>query len=68
MDEIGQVFIIDRRKDMMNTAGFKVFPTGCRMLKGSFGPLLLRANGAGCPQPAKADTASAANRWSTDFG
>jgi acyl-CoA synthetase (AMP-forming)/AMP-acid ligase II len=25
MDEIGQVFILDRDKDMINTAGFKVF-------------------------------------------
>jgi hypothetical protein len=67
MDEIGQVFIIDRRKDMMNTAGFKVFPTGCRMLKGSSAHC--------CSEPTGRDvrswqklTASAANRWSTDFG
>jgi acyl-CoA synthetase (AMP-forming)/AMP-acid ligase II len=26
MDEIDQVFIIDRKKDMINTAGFEVFP------------------------------------------
>jgi acyl-CoA synthetase (AMP-forming)/AMP-acid ligase II len=26
MDEIGQVFIDDRNKDMVSTAGFKVFP------------------------------------------
>ncbi|MFO1146780.1 MAG: AMP-binding protein [Alsobacter sp.] len=26
MDELGQVFIVDRKKDMINTAGFKVFP------------------------------------------
>jgi long-chain acyl-CoA synthetase len=26
MDEEGAIFIVDRRKDMINTAGFKVFP------------------------------------------
>ena len=26
MDEAGQVFVVDRKKDMINTAGFKVFP------------------------------------------
>ena len=26
MDEGGQVFVVDRKKDMINTAGFKVFP------------------------------------------
>ena len=26
MDDIGQIFIVDRKKDMINTAGFKVFP------------------------------------------
>jgi long-chain acyl-CoA synthetase len=26
MDEVGQVFVVDRKKDMINTAGFKVFP------------------------------------------
>jgi long-chain acyl-CoA synthetase len=26
MDEQGQVFVVDRKKDMINTAGFKVFP------------------------------------------
>jgi acyl-coenzyme A synthetase/AMP-(fatty) acid ligase len=26
MDEIGQVVIVDRNKDMVSTAGFKVFP------------------------------------------
>jgi long-chain acyl-CoA synthetase len=26
MDDLGQVFIVDRKKDMINTAGFKVFP------------------------------------------
>ena len=26
MDEDGAVFIVDRKKDMINTAGFKVFP------------------------------------------
>jgi long-chain acyl-CoA synthetase len=25
-DEAGQIFIVDRKKDMINTAGFKVFP------------------------------------------
>jgi long-chain acyl-CoA synthetase len=26
MDETGQIFVVDRKKDMINTAGFKVFP------------------------------------------
>jgi long-chain acyl-CoA synthetase len=26
MDEAGQIFVVDRKKDMINTAGFKVFP------------------------------------------
>jgi long-chain acyl-CoA synthetase len=26
MDEGGQIFVVDRKKDMINTAGFKVFP------------------------------------------
>ena len=26
MDDAGQVFVVDRKKDMINTAGFKVFP------------------------------------------
>jgi long-chain acyl-CoA synthetase len=26
MDEDGAIFIVDRKKDMINTAGFKVFP------------------------------------------
>jgi long-chain acyl-CoA synthetase len=26
MDDIGQIFVVDRKKDMINTAGFKVFP------------------------------------------
>jgi len=26
MDEVGQVFVVDRKKDMINTAGYKVFP------------------------------------------
>jgi long-chain acyl-CoA synthetase len=26
MDEAGQVFVVDRKKDIINTAGFKVFP------------------------------------------
>jgi long-chain acyl-CoA synthetase len=26
MDESGQIFVVDRKKDMINTAGFKVFP------------------------------------------
>jgi long-chain acyl-CoA synthetase len=26
MDDVGQVFVLDRKKDMINTAGFKVFP------------------------------------------
>jgi long-chain acyl-CoA synthetase len=26
MDEDGAVFVVDRKKDMINTAGFKVFP------------------------------------------
>jgi long-chain acyl-CoA synthetase len=26
IDDIGQIFVVDRKKDMINTAGFKVFP------------------------------------------
>jgi long-chain acyl-CoA synthetase len=26
VDEVGQIFVVDRKKDMINTAGFKVFP------------------------------------------
>jgi long-chain acyl-CoA synthetase len=26
MDDAGQIFVVDRKKDMINTAGFKVFP------------------------------------------
>jgi long-chain acyl-CoA synthetase len=26
IDEVGQIFVVDRKKDMINTAGFKVFP------------------------------------------
>jgi long-chain acyl-CoA synthetase len=26
IDEVGQVFVVDRKKDMINTSGFKVFP------------------------------------------
>jgi long-chain acyl-CoA synthetase len=26
MDETGQIFVVDRKEDMINTAGFKVFP------------------------------------------
>lgn len=26
MDEDGAIFIVDRRKDMINSSGFKVFP------------------------------------------
>jgi long-chain acyl-CoA synthetase len=26
IDDVGQIFVVDRKKDMINTAGFKVFP------------------------------------------
>jgi long-chain acyl-CoA synthetase len=26
VDAVGQIFVVDRKKDMINTAGFKVFP------------------------------------------
>ena len=58
MDEDGAVFIVDRKKDMINTAGFKVFPAEIERVIAAHPAVALVAVG-GLPDEVKGEIAKA---------
>jgi long-chain acyl-CoA synthetase len=58
MDEDGAVFIVDRKKDMINTAGFKVFPAEIERVVAGHPSVALVAVG-GAPDELKGEIAKA---------
>ena len=58
MDEDGAVFIVDRKKDMINTAGFKVFPAEIERVVAAHPSVALVAVG-GAPDELKGEVAIA---------
>jgi long-chain acyl-CoA synthetase len=58
MDEAGQVFIVDRKKDMINTAGFKVFPAEIERVIAAHESVAMVAVG-GVPDDVKGEIAKA---------
>jgi long-chain acyl-CoA synthetase len=58
MDEMGQVFIVDRKKDMINTAGFKVFPAEIERVVAAHDSVAMVAVG-GQPDDIKGEIAKA---------
>jgi long-chain acyl-CoA synthetase len=58
MDEDGAIFIVDRKKDMINTAGFKVFPAEIERVVAAHPAVAMVAVG-GQPDELKGETAKA---------
>jgi long-chain acyl-CoA synthetase len=58
MDEDGAIFIVDRKKDMINTSGFKVFPAEIERVVASHPSVALVAVG-GVPDELKGEIAKA---------
>ncbi len=58
MDEDGAVFIVDRKKDMINTAGFKAFPAEIERVVAAHPSVALVAVG-GAPDELKGEAAIA---------
>jgi len=58
MDEVGQVFVVDRKKDMINTAGFKVFPAEIERVVAAHDSVAMVAVG-GQPDDLKGEIAKA---------
>ena len=58
MDEDGAIFIVDRKKDMINTSGFKVFPAEIERVIAAHPSVALVAVG-GVPDPVKGEIAKA---------
>ncbi len=58
MDEDGAVFIVDRKKDMINTSGFKVFPAEIERVVAAHPGVALVAVG-GAPDPLRGEIAKA---------
>ena len=58
MDEDGAIFIVDRKKDMINSSGFKIFPAEVeRVIAAHPGVALVAV--AGVPDPLKGEVAKA---------
>jgi long-chain acyl-CoA synthetase len=58
MDEDGAIFIVDRKKDMINSSGFKVFPAEIERVVAAHPSVALVAVG-GVPDPLKGEIAKA---------
>jgi long-chain acyl-CoA synthetase len=58
MDEAGQIFIVDRKKDMINTAGYKVFPAEIERVVATHPSVAMVAVGSH-PDELKGETAKA---------
>jgi long-chain acyl-CoA synthetase len=58
MDEAGQIFVVDRKKDMINTAGFKVFPAEIERVIAAHETVAMVAVGSQ-PDDLKGETAKA---------
>ena len=58
MDEAGQIFVVDRKKDMINTAAFKVFPAEIERVIATHETVAMVAVGSQ-PDPLKGETAKA---------
>jgi long-chain acyl-CoA synthetase len=58
MDEDGYIFIVDRKKDMMKTSGFQVWPREIEEVIASH-PSVLEVGVAGVPDPTKGEVAKA---------
>jgi long-chain acyl-CoA synthetase len=58
MDEAGQIFVVDRKKDMINTAGFKVFPAEIERVIAAHETVAMVAVGSQ-PDALKGETAKA---------
>ena len=58
MDEDGAIFIVDRKKDMINTAGFKVFPAEIERVVAQHASVAMVAVG-GQPDDTKGEIAKA---------
>jgi long-chain acyl-CoA synthetase len=58
MDDAGQVFVVDRKKDMINTAGFKVFPAEIERVIAMHESVAMVAVGSQ-PDPVKGEIAKA---------
>jgi long-chain acyl-CoA synthetase len=58
MDEAGRIFVVDRKKDMINTAGFKVYPAEIERVVAAHPSVALVAVGS-VPDAAKGEIARA---------
>ena len=58
MDEDGAIFIVDRKKDMINTSGFKIFPAEIERVVAAHPSVALVAVG-GIPDQLKGEIAKA---------
>ena len=58
IDEEGYIFLVDRKKDMLKTSGFQVWPREIEEVISSH-PAVLEASVAGVPHPTKGEVARA---------
>jgi long-chain acyl-CoA synthetase len=58
MDEDGYIFIVDRKKDLIKTSGFQVWPREIEEVIAGL-PAVLEVGVAGVPDPAKGEVAKA---------
>ena len=58
MDEDGYVFLVDRKKDMLKTSGFQVWPREIEEVISAH-PAVLEVGVAGVPDPVKGEVAKA---------
>ena len=58
IDEDGYVFLVDRKKDMLKTSGFQVWPREIEEVISAH-PAVLEVGVAGIPDPAKGEVAKA---------
>ena len=58
IDEDGYVFLVDRKKDMLKTSGFQVWPREIEEVIAAH-PAVLEVGVAGIPDPAKGEVAKA---------
>jgi long-chain acyl-CoA synthetase len=58
MDDTGQVFVVDRKKDMINSAGFKIFPAEIERVVAAHAAVAMVAVGSQ-PDELRGETAKA---------
>ncbi len=58
MDEDGYIFLVDRKKDLVKTSGFQVWPREIEEVISAH-PAVLEAGVAGVPDPVKGEVAKA---------